>query len=109
MLFRSSGMALHTLGPQARLLFPGRFSGRPASALALNQKCNRHGIQVEPTRNTSRSAWARDNPAPVATDVLGLGVDTAAQWADRTRGDWTDYLAARAQDMHQPSDLHTDP
>jgi hypothetical protein len=102
-------MALHNLGPQARLLFPGRFSGRPASALALSQKRNRHGIQLEPTRNTSRSAWARDNPAPVAADLLGLGVDTAAQWAARTRRDWTDYLAARAQDLHQPSDLHTDP
>ncbi|MGH3925181.1 MAG: hypothetical protein ACRDTT_20360 [Pseudonocardiaceae bacterium] len=62
----------------------------------MSQKLNRHGIQLEPTRNTTRSAWAKDIPAPVAADLLGLRVDTAAQWAARTRRDWTDYLAARA-------------
>ncbi|MGQ0480971.1 MAG: hypothetical protein ACT4O0_08090 [Pseudonocardia sp.] len=95
------GTALHDIDPQARLLFPGRFSGRPASVTALSEKLNRHGIRLEPTRNTARSAWANDIPAPIAADLLGLQVATAARWAAFTRRDWPDYLAARAQHLQR--------
>jgi len=100
------GTALHNLDPQARLLFPGRFSGRPASVTALSEKLNRHGIRLEPTRNTARAAWASDIPAPIAADLLGLQVSTAARWTARTRGDWTDYLATRAQDPRRSPQAH---
>lgn len=36
-------------------------------------------------------------PSPIAADLLGINISTATQWASRTRRDWTDYIAERAQ------------
>ena len=55
------------------------------------------GNATLPSRNAARAEWARDIPSPIAADLLGINISTATQWASRTRRDWTDYIAERAQ------------
>lgn len=80
-----------------RYLFPGRFPGRPARGYVISRKLRAHGIATLPSRNAARAEWARDIPSPIAADLLGININTATQWASRTRRDWTDYLAERAE------------
>jgi hypothetical protein len=81
----------------ARYLFPGRLPGRPARAYVISRKLRANGIASVPSRNAARAEWARDIPSPIAADLLGINITTAARWASRTRRDWTDYLAERAE------------
>jgi len=85
----------------ARYLFPGRFPGRPARAFAISRKLGAHGIATLPSRNAARAGWARDIPSPIAADLLGIDISTATRWASRTRRDWTDYIAERAQALER--------
>ncbi|HEY5152096.1 MAG TPA: hypothetical protein VIJ23_20240 [Mycobacterium sp.] len=84
-----------------RYLFPGRFPGRPARAHVISRKLRIHGIATLPSRNAARAGWARDIPSPIAADLLGIDISTATQWASRTRRDWTDYIAERAQALER--------
>lgn len=90
--------------PATHFLFPGRSPRRPAAANVLARKLRANGIDPLPARGSARAAWARDVPAPIAADLLGIHITTATKWAGRTRRDWTDYLVARAQ--HTPQDTH---
>ena len=80
-----------------RPLFPGRLPGQPAGAETLTRKLRRHGIEPRQSRNGALAAWATELPAPVLADILGLHVSTAERWAQRTRRDWTSYIAERAR------------
>jgi hypothetical protein len=92
----TSRETFHRQDSQARFLFPGRSPGRPAAAFVLARKLRTHGIFLLPSRHSARAAWARDLPAAIAADLFGTNISTATRWASRTRRDWTDYLAARA-------------
>lgn len=85
----------------AQYLFPGRFPGRPAAAKVISRKLRAHGIATLPSRNAARAGWARDIPSPIAADLLGIDISTATKWASRTRRDWTDYIAERAQALER--------
>lgn len=85
----------------APYLFPGRFPGRPARAHVISRKLRAHGITTLPSRNAARAGWARDIPSPIAADVVGIDINTATQWASRTRRDWTDYIAERAHALER--------
>ncbi|WP_162958377.1 hypothetical protein [Nocardia yunnanensis] len=89
----------HRAEPHARYLFPGRSPGRPAASHILARKLRAHGISTLSSRNSARAAWAREIPGPIAADLLGIDINTATRWAQRTRRDWTDYLATRAADQ----------
>jgi hypothetical protein len=80
----------------ARPIFPGRLHGQPVRADVLTRRLRQHGIPPRKSRNGALAAWAAELPAPVLADILGLHVSTAEQWAQRTRRDWTSYLAERA-------------
>ncbi|MBX6391600.1 MAG: hypothetical protein IRZ08_21865, partial [Frankia sp.] len=78
-----------------RPLFPGRNPGQAVRADVLTRRLRRHDIDTRQGRNAALVAWATELPAAVLADVLGLNVTTAVSWANRTRRDWTDYLAER--------------
>lgn len=100
----TSTETFHRSDPATRFLFPARSPGAPAAAHVLRRNLRQHGIDPRPARHSARAAWARDIPPPIAADVLGIDITTATRWASRTRRDWTDYLAARAE--HQLHDSH---
>jgi hypothetical protein len=89
-----------------RPLFPGRLPGQPVRSEVLSRKLRQHGIEPRRSRNAALAAWAAELPAPVLADILGLNVSTAEVWAQRTRRDWTAYLAQRAT---QPAPQQTKP
>ena len=64
----------------------------------MTRRLCQHGIEPRQARNQALAAWAAELPAPVLADILGLHVTTAEQRAQRTRRDWTGYLAQRATD-----------
>jgi hypothetical protein len=56
-----------------------------------------HIAVVRQARNTALAAWASDLPPAVLASLLGVHIQTAVNWASRTRRDWTTYLAERAR------------
>jgi hypothetical protein len=62
----------------------------------MTRRLRQHGIFPRQARNSALAAWATDLPAAIVADLLGINVNTAVDWAARTRRDWTDYIAARA-------------
>ncbi len=64
---------------------------------SMSRKLRAHGISTLPSRNAARATWVRDIPSPIAADLLGISINTATQWASRSRRDWSDYISARAQ------------
>ncbi len=79
-----------------RPLFPGRAPGARASNEVLTRRLRQHGIEPRHSRNRALADWASELPAPVLADLLGIHITTAARWAQRTRHDWTSFIAARA-------------
>jgi hypothetical protein len=77
-------------------LFPGRLHGHHIGADALTRRLRQHGIEPRRFRNQALADWAAELPAPILADILGLHINTAEQWTQRTRRDWTSYLAERA-------------
>ncbi|QOW01444.1 hypothetical protein [Rhodococcus pyridinivorans] len=82
-------------GDTTRFLFQGRRIGKPTTPKVLARNLRTCGIDPRPARHAARAAWAREIPAPIAADVLGIHITTATRWAGRTRRDWTHYLAIR--------------
>jgi len=80
----------------ARPLFPGRRHGQAAGPGTIAGRLRRHGIPPRQSRNAALAGWAAELPAPILADILGLNVTTAEAWAQRTRHDWTGYIAQRA-------------
>ncbi len=94
---RTARSTLAKLAP-ARWLFPGAGATRPASQSHLMARLRGHGIAVTAGRNTARAALASRLPASVLADLTGIHIHTAVGWTRLTGRDWTDYVAARAQD-----------
>ena len=82
-----------------RWLFPGLVPGQPIANHALTTRLSRHGINVRTARNGALAALAADLPAPVLADLLGMHIHTAVRWVGYARGDWAEYLAARAAEQ----------
>jgi hypothetical protein len=81
--------------PGSRPLFPGRSTARPVAPQTLTRRLRQHGIEPRQARNAALAAWASDLPPAVLASLLGVHVQTAVNWASRTRRDWTSYLAER--------------
>lgn len=81
--------------PGTRPLFPGRSPARPVAPQTLTRRLRQHGIEPRQARNTALAAWASDLPPAVLASLLGVHIQTAVNWASRTRRDWTAYLAER--------------
>jgi hypothetical protein len=85
----------HPRTPGPRPLFPGRSIARPVAPQTLTRRLRQHGIEPRQARNTALAAWASDLPPAVLASLLGVHIQTAVNWASRTRRDWTAYLAER--------------
>jgi hypothetical protein len=94
----------HSRNPGSRPLFPGRSPARPVAPQTLTRRLRQHGIEPRQARNTVLAAWACDLPPAVLASLLGVHIQTAVNWASRTRRDWTTYLAARDSDLRSASD-----
>jgi hypothetical protein len=81
--------------PGARPPFPGRSAARPVAPQTLTRRLRQHGIEPRQARNTALAAWASDLPTAVLASLLGVHIQTAVNWASRTRRDWTAYIAER--------------
>jgi hypothetical protein len=81
--------------PGPRPLFPGRSPARPVAPQTLTRRLRQHGIEPRQARNTALAAWASELPPAVLASLLGVHIQTAVNWASRTRRDWTTYLAER--------------
>jgi hypothetical protein len=88
-----------TSRPGPRWLFPGLLPGRPAGPSGFSRKLLEYGIDARPARNAALVALVEDIPPPVLSDLLGLHINTAVRWAQIAKRDWTDYLAARDDDV----------
>jgi hypothetical protein len=97
----------HSIGcPGPRPLFPGRSPARPVAPQTLTRRLREHGIEPRQARNTALAAWASDLPPAVLASLLGVHIQTAVNWASRTRRDWTAYLAER---ISSPGDARPPP
>jgi hypothetical protein len=70
------------------------------AANSLVRQLNSHKILARASRNGALISLASDLPAPVLADLLGLHINTAVRWVQRSRRDWTSYIAARAHEAH---------
>ncbi|MFC5665588.1 hypothetical protein ACFP3U_21740 [Kitasatospora misakiensis] len=91
----TSRSALHGLGMDSQLLFPGTGPGGGMDHGRLTLKLNQLGIRVRPARNGALCALASDLPAAVLADLLGIHITTAVRWVRLVKRDWTSYLASR--------------
>lgn len=76
-------------------LLPGRVPGSHAAAGAIAKKLRHFGIPARAARNTALIDLAGDLPSAVLADLLGLSSSAATNWANHTKRNWTDYIAAR--------------
>lgn len=72
-------------------LFPGRVAGQPIGVKALQGRMKKLGIQARGARNTAVLNLARDVPASVLADLLGITAATAERWRELAGGNWTTY------------------
>ncbi len=79
-----------------RWLFPGRQAGQPIHPDHLRIRLKRLGIPIRPSRKAALLQLARQVPAPVLADMLGISITNATAWAARSGGTWHRYAAARA-------------
>jgi hypothetical protein len=83
--------------PGTAWLFPGLVPGQHLACNYLVKQLNSHDIRARTSRNGALISLAADLPAPVLADLLGLHINTAVRWVQRSRRDWTSYIAARAE------------
>jgi hypothetical protein len=82
---------------QTGWLFPG---GNPGHHLATeNIRSQLVAIGIKPNENRKAALFqlARDMPAPVLAELIGITHHNAADWAKLAARDWTDYIAERAR------------
>lgn len=98
-------MVAHTIGGNSKdgsdpaphdadgWLFPGRRHGQPMSAGAMQRRVTKYGITARAARNTALLELARDVPAAVIADLLGIHPGTAERWRRVAAGEWVTYAA----------------
>lgn len=82
-------------------LFPGRQAGQPIHPDHLRVRLKTLGITTRPARQAALLQLARQVPAPVLADLLGIHITTATAWVARAGGNWNNYAAQRLHD-HAP-------
>lgn len=89
-----AGIATHLATP--RWLFPGRLPDRPLHPCSLMRRLAAHDIPLRLIRNAALLDLARELPALVLADLLGLHINTATRWTDAAAGRWSTYAAHRS-------------
>ncbi|QIY93178.1 hypothetical protein HEP87_01910 [Streptomyces sp. S1D4-11] len=74
-------------------LFPGAFAGRPMTNKQLMRRLHRLGIRTKPVRNTVLLDLAAELPAVVLSRLLGINIQSATQWTQRSGASRNVYAA----------------
>jgi hypothetical protein len=78
-------------------LFPGAMRSRPIGELVLSRRMKHMGIECNGARRAALLELAGRLPAAIVSDLLGVHVTTATQWAQISGRPWSDYPAMRTQ------------
>jgi len=87
------------LPARAHWLFPGRQAGRPQHPEYMRTRLAKIGINCRQIRNAALFELARDVPAAVLADMLGLHPTTAVRWVERAGRNWSNYAAVRTRSV----------
>lgn len=87
-----------TLAGDTHYLFPStRRPNAPLHPTALGRRLARIGVRPRIDRNTAMATLAADLPAAVIAAQFGLTSQAATTWAQHSRRDSLEYLAARSE------------
>ena len=82
-------------------LFPSDDPARHVPPSTLGERLRRIGIEPRRMRNAARAQLAREIPASLLSEILGLTPNAAVAWASRAGSNWTGYAANRASSSAQ--------
>jgi hypothetical protein len=82
-------------GSGPAFLFPGPLGHQPRRPNGLTTQLLERGLPTLAAHNTAMIAIAVNLPPIVASDLFGIHVSTAIEWAALAQDSWADYLAAR--------------
>lgn len=74
-------------------LFPGALVGSPMSTERMQRRLKTLGISGRSGRGSALMRLAREIPAPILADLLGIHENTAAGWTRAAGGEWARYAA----------------
>jgi hypothetical protein len=75
-------------------LFPGSAATGHLNAATMSKRLKAHGIPTRQARNAALIAMAGELPISLVSDLFGISISTAINWARRAGKDWNAYLAA---------------
>jgi hypothetical protein len=82
-----------------RWLFPGRPPSRPIGELSLSKRLKRIGVDCKNDRRGALLHLAREMPAAILADLIGVHISTATAWAEIAGCPWSDYPSLRTPRM----------
>lgn len=74
-------------------LLPGFFPGRPRGTAHLRSRLTAYGLPSRRGRNSALMDLAAQMPPAVLSQVLGVGIKAATQWADAVGRAQSEYAA----------------
>ena len=83
-------------------LFPRADPARHVGLNTLSERLRRIGIEPRRMRNAARAQLAREIPASLLSEILGITPVAAVAWASRVGSNWTSYAAIRAPGSSRP-------
>jgi hypothetical protein len=78
-------------------LFPGFAATGHLNAATMSKRLKVHGIPTRQARNAALIALAGELPISLVSDLFGISISTAINWARHAGKDWNAYLAASHQ------------
>lgn len=78
-------------------LFPGALVGSPMSNERMQRRLGPLGISGRSGRGSALMRLAREIPAPILADLLGIHENTAAGWTRAAGGQWARYAAEASE------------
>ena len=87
------GLATTAVTSQTEWLFPGLMVGSELSSERMRLRLAALGIRGRAGRGSALLRLARELPAPILADLLGIAESTADDWVRAAGGDWARYAA----------------
>lgn len=78
----------HVPAPQKEYRLPGRPESRPRNPLTVVSNMADHGLSVIHARNTAMMEAVSEMPAIVVSDLFGMSVGSAYNWAQYAQTGW---------------------
>lgn len=79
------------LGAPSPWLFPGNPPSRPIGEQSLSRRLKQIGVDCRQNRRSALMRLAGEIPAAILSEIVGVHVNTAANWADIAGRSWGDY------------------